>query len=72
MNVDIAYAGMPRIMGEAAISTSIPMFSKLNYHLWAMRMEVILEAYDFLGVIEDENVSRKLDHRAMAVIHHRQ
>ena len=34
-----------------------------------MRMEVILEAYGFLGVIEDKNVSRKLDHQAMAVIY---
>ena len=69
MNVDIAYAGTPRVMGEAAISASIPIFSKLNYPLWAMRMEVILEAYGLLGVIEDENVSRKLDRRAMTVIY---
>ena len=34
-----------------------------------MRMEVILEAYGLLGAIEDENVSRKLDRRAMAMIY---
>ena len=45
------------------------MLSKLNYPLWAMRMDVILEAYGFLGMIEDENVSRNLDRRAMAVIY---
>ena len=45
------------------------MMSKLNYPLWAMRMEVILEAYGLLGAIEDESVSRKLDCRAMAVIY---
>ena len=44
-NVDIAYAETLRVMGEAAISASIPMLSKLNYLLWAMKMEVILEAY---------------------------
>ena len=32
-------------------------------------MEVIWEAYGLLGAIEDENVSRKLDRRAMAVIY---
>ena len=69
VNVDIAYARTPRVTGEAAISASVPMLSKLNYPLWAMRMEVILEAYGLLGAIEDENVSRKLDRRAMAVIY---
>ena len=61
VNVDIAYVGTPRVTGEAAISASVPMLSKLNYPMWAMRMEVILEAYSFLGAIEDENVLRKLD-----------
>ena len=69
VNVDITYAGSPRVMGEAAISASIPMLSNLNYPLWAMRMEVIFEALGLLGAIEDENVSRKLDCRAMAVIY---
>ena len=69
VNVDIAYAGMPRVTCEAAISASIPIWSKLNYPLWAMRMEVILEAYGLLGAIEDENVSRKLDRQAMALIY---
>ena len=37
VNVDIAYAGTPSVMGEAVISASAPMLSKLNYPLWAMR-----------------------------------
>ena len=49
VNVDIAYAGTPRVMGEAAIGASIPMLSKLTYPLRAMRMDVILEAYGLLG-----------------------
>ena len=61
MNMDIAYARMVRVTGEVAISASVPTLSKLNYPLWAMRMEVILEAYGLLGAIEDESVSRKLD-----------
>ena len=69
VNVDITYVGTPRVTGEAAISASVPMLSKLNYPLWAMRMEVILEAYGLLGAIEDENMSRKLDRRAVAVIY---
>ena len=69
VNVDIAYAGTPRVTGEAAISASVPMLSKLNYPLWAMRMEVILEAYGLLGEIEDESVLRNLDRQAMAVIY---
>ena len=69
MNVDIAYAVTSRVTSETAISASVPMLSKLNYPLWAMRMEVILEAYGFLGACEDESVSRKLDRQAMAVIY---
>ena len=68
-SVDIAYAGTPRITGEAAISASIPMLSKLNYTLWAMMMKVILEAHGLLRAIEDDSVSRKLDCRALAVIY---
>ena len=67
--VDIAYTGTPRVTSEAAISASVPMLSKFNYPLWAMRMKVILEAYGLLGAIEDESVSRKIDRRAMAVIY---
>ena len=69
VNVDIAYAGTSRVTGETAISASVPMLSKLNYPLWAMRMEVILEAYSLLGAIEDESVSTKLKRQAMAVIY---
>ena len=58
VNVDITYAGMPRVTGEAAISASVSMLSKLNYPLWAMRMEVILEAYGLLGAIEDKSVEK--------------
>ena len=32
-------------------------------------MEVILEAYGFLGAIEEESVSREIDRRALAVIY---
>ena len=34
-----------------------------------MRMEVILQSYGLLRVIEDESVSRKVDHQALAVIY---
>ena len=56
-------------MGEAPINDSIPMLSKLNYPLWAMGMEVILEAYGLLGAIEDESMSRKLDCRVLAMVY---
>ena len=69
VNVDIAYARTLWVTGEAAISASVSMMSKLNYPLWAMRMEIILEAYGLLGAIEDKSVSRKLDRQAMAVIY---
>ena len=69
VNVDIAYAGTSRVTGETTISASVPMLSKLNYPLWAMRMAVILEAYGLLGAIEDESVSTKLKRQAMAVIY---
>ena len=68
VNVDIPYAGTLRLTSEAAISAFIPILSKLKYPLWAIRMEVILEAYGLLGAIEGESVLRKLDPRAMAVI----
>ena len=61
MNVDIAYARTLKVTSEAAINDSILMLSKLKYPLWAMRMEVIFEAYSFLGPVEDESMPRKLD-----------
>ena len=31
VNVEIAYAGTPRVTGEVAINASVPMMIKLNY-----------------------------------------
>ena len=69
INVRIAYIGSSRVTGEAVISASFPMLSKLNHPLCAIRMEVTLEAYSLLGAIEGKSVSRKRDRRGLAVIY---
>ena len=50
------------------MSTSILMLTSTNYRLWAMRMEVSLEAHDLWGVIDRGEVNRKKDRLALLMI----
>ena len=56
-NVDIAYAGTLDVTCEEAMRISVPMLSKINYPLWAMRMEVTLEANGLLEVVRVDLVN---------------
>ena len=53
---------------ETGMSTSILMLTSTNYSLWAMRMEVSLEAHDLWGVIDGSEVNRKKDRLALLMI----
>ena len=68
---DDAHAPTPTLhppRSETGMSTSILMLTNTNYRLWAMRMEVSLEANDLWGVIDGSEVNRKKDHLALSMI----
>ena len=44
-----------------AMTTSIFLFTSTNYHLWAMRMEVYLEAHRLWEVITGAETNLKKD-----------
>ena len=56
-NVDIAYAGTLDVICEEAMRIYVPMLSKINYPLWAMRMEVTLEANGLLEAVRVDLVN---------------
>ena len=47
VNVDIAYAGTPRVTGEAAINASVPMMFKLNYPMWVITCYFYINLHDY-------------------------
>ena len=53
---------------ETGMFTSVLMLTSTNYPLWAMRMEVSLEAHDLWGVIDGSEVNRKKDRLALLMI----
>ena len=53
---------------ETGMSSSILMLTNTNYHLWAMRIEVSLEAHDLWGVIDGSEVNWKKDRLALSMI----
>ena len=53
---------------ETVMSTSVLMLTSTNYRLWAMRMEVSLEAHDLWGVIDGSEVNQKKDCLALSMI----
>ena len=68
---DDAHAPTPTLhppRSETHMSTSILMLTSTNYRLWAMRMEVSLEAHDLWGVIDGSEVNRKKDRLALSMI----
>ncbi|XP_078445049.1 uncharacterized protein LOC144714229 [Wolffia australiana] len=53
---------------EMAVSAATPlMLSKMNYRVWAMRMEVLVESDDLWSVMVDNDVPKK-DKMALSVI----
>ena len=61
---DDAHAPTPTLhppRSETGMSTSILMLTRTNYRLWAMRMEVSLEAHDLWGVIDGSEINQKKD-----------
>ena len=50
---------------ETDMSTYVLMLKSTNYHLWAMRMDISLEAHDLWGVIDGSEVNCKKDRLAL-------
>ena len=68
---DDAHAPTPTLhppRSEIGMSTSILMLTSTNYRLWAMRMEVSLEAHDLWGVIDGSEVNQKKDRLTLSMI----
>ena len=53
---------------DTGMSTSSLMLTCTKYHHWAMRMEVTLEAHEFLGVIDGIEENHKKDLLALLMI----
>ncbi|XP_078433682.1 uncharacterized protein LOC144704977 [Wolffia australiana] len=62
-----AGSGAPRA-GDMAPPLLFPVLSKTNYSLWAVRMEVLLEAHGLWEAIEEETVPRKKDRQALSIL----
>ena len=53
---------------ETSMSTFVLILKSTNYHLWAMRMKVSLEAHYLWGVIDGSEVNPKKDHLTLSMI----
>ena len=63
-----ANAGFSRGMGDPISPSPLQVLSKTNYPVWAMRMQVYLDAYSLWEAIESDVVPRKKDRQAFSVI----
>ena len=61
-------AGFSRGMGDPISPSPLQVLSKTNYPVWAIRMQVHLEAYGLWEAIESDAVPRKKDRQALSVI----
>ena len=61
-------AGFSRGMGDPISPSPLQVLSKTNYPVWAIRMQVHLEAYGLWEAIESDAVPRKKDREALLVI----
>ena len=53
---------------ETHMSTFVLMLTRTNYCLWAMRVEISLEAHDLWGVIDGSEVNHKKYCLALSMI----
>ena len=67
-NVHVPTPTLHPSSNETGLSTFFFKITSTNYPLWAMRIEVSLEAYDLWGVIDGSEVNRKKDRFALSMI----
>ena len=68
---DDVHASTPTLhppRSDTGMSTSALMLTSTHYCLWAMRIEVSLEAHDLWGVIDGSEVNCKKDRLALLLI----
>ena len=63
-----ANTGFSRELGDPISPNPLQVLSKTNYPVWAMQMQVHLEAYGLWEAIEFDAVPRKKDRQALLVI----
>ena len=55
-------------LGDPISPSPLQVLSKINYPIWAMQMQVYLEAYSLWEAIDPDVVARKKDCQAFSVI----
>ena len=63
-----ANTGFSRELGDPISPNPLQVLSKTNYLVWAMQMQVHLEAYGLWEAIKSDAVPRKKDRQALLVI----
>ena len=61
-------ASFSRGLGDLIFPSPLQVLQKTNYPVWAMQMQVHLEAYGLWDTIEFDAVLRKKDRQALLVI----
>ena len=67
MSQDVARDGSTNL-GQTIDPRIVPMLSKSNYPLWALRLYVYLEGQSLWEVVETEGVVSKKDGQALSII----
>ncbi|CAA6659238.1 unnamed protein product [Spirodela intermedia] len=62
----LAASGAAKGPGDTNYPGTFPVLNKTNYPLWAMRMQLHLEAHSLWDAIESDSVARKKDQQALS------
>ncbi|CAA6656429.1 unnamed protein product [Spirodela intermedia] len=65
---DLATSGATKGLGDARYPSAFSMLSKANYPLWAIQMQLHLEAHSPREAIESETIARKKDRQALSMM----
>ncbi|CAA7391495.1 unnamed protein product [Spirodela intermedia] len=64
----LAASGAVKGPGDAGYPGTFPVLNKTNYPVWAMHMELHLEAHSLWDAIESKTIARKKDRQALSVM----
>ncbi|CAA6656058.1 unnamed protein product [Spirodela intermedia] len=62
----LAASGAVKGPGDAGYPGTFPVLNKTNYPVWAMHMELHLEAHSLWDAIESKTIARKKDRQALS------
>lgn len=64
----LAASGVMKGLGDANYLGTFPILNKTNYQLWAMRMQLHLEAHSMWDTVESDTVSKKKDCQVLSIM----